>query len=189
MNGLDNQQRSPEQGTLTDQPGGAIGKPKRQALAKRRRDGRSFGQSRESRALEIETDGDGPVLQGEEYTAPLYEPGREPTAARQRSLFGSYYAGGSVEALTGTASSIRRCIPIADRPTRRCRIPSITSGSGSTLSISAGIHTPDMTPHVGGEEVIVRRQGNLLTAPLFYAAARVTEPWMFITREVTALGG
>ena len=54
-------------------------------------------------ALEIETDGDGPVLQGEEYTAPLYEPGTSETYRLRGSEVYSdlYYAGGSVEALTG----------------------------------------------------------------------------------------
>lgn len=62
-------------------------------------------------------------------------------------------------------------------------------GSAGTI-YKRGNQYPDAL-YVGGEEVIVRRQGNLLTAPLFYAGRRRANLKLatFTTREVTALGG
>ncbi len=153
----------------------------------------SLGESRgKKHALEIETDGDGPVLQGEEYTAPLYEPGTSETyRLRGGEVYSDlYYAGGSVEALTGY-SIINSTLYTKSGSTYKA-LPYTkyyVGGSAGTI-YKRGNQYPD-TLYVGGEEVTVRRQGNLLTAPLFYAGRRRANLKLatFTTREVTALGG
>ena len=158
----DNQQRSPEQGNASATPtGGAIGKPKRQALARgdemvepRRKPGKKH-------ALEIETDGDGPVLQeAKECPAHLYEPGTSETYRLRGSEVYSdlYYAGGSVEALTGY-SIINSTLYTKKSGSTYKALPYTkyyVGGSADTI-YKRGNQYPD-TLYVGGEEVIVRRR-------------------------------
>ena len=132
------------------------------------------------------------MLQGEEYTAPLYEPGASETYRLRGSEVYSdlYYAGDSVEALTGYSIINSTLYTKSGSTYKELPYTKYYVGGSTGTIYKRGNQYPD-TLYVGGEEVTVRRQGNLLTAPLFYAGKRRANLKLatFTTREVTALGG
>lgn len=132
------------------------------------------------------------MLQGSEYTSPLYEPGSSETYNLRGSQVYSdlYYANGSVEALTGYGI-INKTLYTKNGETYTALSYSRFYVGGTVSTIyKRGNKYPD-TLYLSGGDVTVRKQGNLLKTALYYAGTKRANLNLatFTTREVTALGG
>ena len=152
----------------------------------------SPGESRGEDALDIMAGGSGPLLQGNEYTGSLYEPGTSETYHLRGSEVYSdlYYANGSVEALTGygvinSTLYTKSGSTYKELPYKKYYV----NGTVQTI-YRRGNKYPD-TLYVSGGDVTVRRQGDLMKAALYYGGTQRANLKLatFTTREGTALGG
>ena len=131
-------------------------------------------------------------MQGEEYTSPLYEPGSSETYHLRGSQVYSdlYYANGSVQALTGYGV-INATLYTKSGSTYKALSYSKYYVNGTVSTIyKRGSKYPD-TLYLGGGDVTVRKQGNLLKTALYYAGTNRASLKLatFTTREVPAVGG